>query len=275
MLENFRHVNSRNEVLDFLSLGIYVNENELRDYEWSVNTDNNSIISITRGVVRKTIPFIFYCSEEKANEIKNSFYEHFEIDVVNMNKGYFEINGYKYYCFLTKSKKSDYLSSKRLLRIDVEITTDKPFWVNEKSYTLNAYESERTISNAKRYSYFYPYSYNGQKGLINIINESIHECDAIIRMFGPAVNPFVKIGDVVYQINAIIDKNEYFEINTEDRTIFKISNFGSKLNAFMYRSNDRGNFFLKIPSGALRVTWNGLFKGDITLIDKRSEPKWI
>lgn len=275
MRDKFIHVNSQNEIIDFLSLGIYANSNELRDFEWTVNSNDNVITSMTRGIVKKTIPFLFYCNEKRANEIKNMFYEHFEIDVLTKQKGYFEINGYRYYCYLTRSKKSDYLYSKRQLRLSVEITTDKGYWIKEKEYVLNVFESERAISNAKKYAYSYPYSYSGQKGLINIQNDSIDECDAIIRMFGPATNPFIKIGDVVYQVNAIIDKNEYFEINTEERTVFKISNFGTKTNAFMYRSNSRANFFLKIPSGALRVSWNGSFKGDITLIEKRSEPKWI
>ena len=40
MLDKFTHTNSKGETLDFLSLGIFANENELRDYEWSYTTSS-------------------------------------------------------------------------------------------------------------------------------------------------------------------------------------------------------------------------------------------
>lgn len=276
MLEKFKHVNSQNHVLDFLSLGIYANANELRDYEWSVTSENDSITGLTRGVAKKTIPFVFYCSEEKANEIKNKFYEHFEIDILKQEKGYFEINGYRYYCFLTKSKKSDYFKSKRLLKLSVEVTTDRPFWIKETDYILydSKTDSNIAIIESKTYTYAYPYVYRKEKGMSNIINESFIEADAVIRMYGICTNPFIKIGDNLYQVNIILDANEYLEINTYNRTIYKISNYGTKTNVFNFRNKDY-NCFEKIPSGAVQVTWNGLFKVEIIIIDKRSEPLWL
>ena len=58
MRENLIHVNSRNEVLDFKKLGTLVNYNELRDYEWSYSSENNVITGFTKGIVKKTIPFV-------------------------------------------------------------------------------------------------------------------------------------------------------------------------------------------------------------------------
>ena len=124
MRENLIHVNSRNEVLDFKKLGTLVNYNELRDYEWSYSSENNVITGFTKGIVKKTIPFVFFTNEDKADEIKNKFYEHFDVDVLSKEPGYFKIGDYKYYCYLTKSKKTNYLIDKRYLELSVEITTD-------------------------------------------------------------------------------------------------------------------------------------------------------
>lgn len=81
MLDRIKHVNSNDEVLDFTSLGIYVNSNDLRDFEWQVKSNNNKITGFYKGIVTKTIPFVFIVNNDKADEIKDTFYEHFEIDV--------------------------------------------------------------------------------------------------------------------------------------------------------------------------------------------------
>ena len=70
--ENLIHINSKNEMLDFESLGISAESNDLRDFAWEYLTDNNTISSFSKGIATKTIPFIFHCDESKANEIKNN-----------------------------------------------------------------------------------------------------------------------------------------------------------------------------------------------------------
>lgn len=272
MLESFKHTNSNNETLDFLSLGIYANSNDLRDFEWTVSSDNNRITGFSKGVVKKTIPFIFYVSEDKANEIKNKFYEHFEIDVLRQSKGYFEINGYKYYCYLTKSVKSDYLNTKRLLQLKAEITTDDSYWVKETTKTINFGElSEST--DALKYSFTYPFIYRNLNS-VNITNDDFIESDGIIRIYGSAINPLLKIGDNIYQVNDSIDENEYIEIDTKNKTIYKYSKYGDMTNIFHLR-NKEYNVFKPIPNGQINVSANASFKADIVIIERRGEPKWI
>ena len=74
MRDRITHTNSKGEVFDFVELGIYINYNDLRDYEWEVMTDNNRITGFKRGIATKTIPFVFAVDEKKATEIKNAFY---------------------------------------------------------------------------------------------------------------------------------------------------------------------------------------------------------
>lgn len=273
MLENFKHVNSKNEVLDFLSMQIYANYNDLRDYQWSYTSSNNKITGFYKGIVKKTIPFVFYVDKEKANEIKNKFYEHFDVDVLNTKQGYFIINDYKYYCYATKSAKSNYLEDKRLLNIKLEITTDNPFWIKETTKSINFESMEgRAVSNILKYTYAYPFTYTGMNS-INYTNDSFVESDAIIRIFGACTNPLITINDNVYQINIVLLDGEYLEIDTANRTIYKYSIKGDKTNIFNMR-NKLYDVFKKVPSGSLVVGANDKFKVDIVITDKRGEPKW-
>lgn len=271
MLDKIIHVNSRNETLDFNSIGMYINSNSMRDYEWSVLSDNNRITGFEKGIVKKTIPFVFNVDYDKASELKNLFYEHFEIDVLNRQKGYFEINGYKYYCYLTKSVKSEYLINKSMLKLSIEVTTDEPYWIKEKTYSID-FLNATGETDALKYAFTYPFTYRGRES-INIQNDAFIESNAIIRIFGYAENPMIKIGENVYQLNCTIKENEYVEIDTMNKTIYHYSSVGDKTNYFSTR-NKEYDVFKPIPSGIANVSANEYFKIDIVIIESRGEPRW-
>ena len=270
MHEKITHTNSNNETLDFTALGILVNYNDLRDYEWGIKTKNDKITGFYKGVVKKTIPFVFCVDEHEADEIKNRFYEHFEIDVLQKRKGYFEINGYKYYCYAVKSVKSNYLIDKRLLYVNVGIATDDSYWIKETPYTADfSTSSSRTVT---KYPFTYSFTYSAPKS-VNIVNDTFTDTDAIIRIYGQCTNPIINIGDNTYQLYVTLNTGEYAEIDTFKRTITKYSVDGVCSNIF----NDRNKLhdtFRKIPQGSFDITTIGVEKVDVVLIDRRSEPKW-
>ena len=270
MRDVIKHTNSKNETLDFSSLGILVNYNDLRDYEWGVKTKNDKITGFYKGVVKKTIPFVFCVDEHAADEIKNRFYEHFEIDVLQKKKGYFEINGYKYYCFAVKSVKSNYLISKRHLHINVGIATDDSYWIKETPYTVDfSSSSARTVT---KYHFTYPFTYSAPK-TVSIVNDSFNDTDMIMRVYGTCTNPIVNISNNTYQLYLTLNAGEYAEIDTFKRTITKYSNNGVQSNIFDTRSKSYDTFE-KIPQGSFNVTTVGVVKVDIVLVERRGEPKW-
>lgn len=271
MLDRITHTNSNNETLDFTSLGIFVNYNDLRDFEWIVKSNNNRITGFYKGIVKKTIPFVFLVADQqKANVIKNQFFEHFEIDILKKEKGYFEINGYKYYCYAIKSTKSKYLIDKRLLYLSVEITTDDSYWVKETTFTADfSSSSTKTVT---KYPFTYPFTYSVPK-IVNIVNDSFIDTDMIMRIYGRCTNPIVNISDNTYQLYVTLNAGEYAEIDTFKRTITKYSSNGMQFNIFNTR-NKSYDTFKKIPQGSFDITTVGVDKVDIVFIERRGEPKW-
>lgn len=270
MLDRITHTNSNNETLDFTSLGIFVNYNDLRNFEWGVKSKNNKITGFSNGIVNKTVPFVFLVDQQKANEIKNRFYEHFEIDILKEEKGYFEINGYKYYCYAIKSAKSKYLIDKRLLYLDVGITTDDSDWIKETTYTADFILAQaKTIT---KYPFTYPFTYSTPKS-VNIFNDFFTDSHAVIRIYGRCANPIVNINNNTYQLYVDLNAGEYAEIDTFKKTITKYSSNGVQSNIFSSR-NKSYDTFKKIPQGSFDVTAVGAEKVDIVLIERRSEPKW-
>lgn len=271
MLDKFMHVNSKGEVFDFLEYNIIANYNNLRDFEWTVVQNNDRITSFQRKVTKKKIPFVFALNDKNPNEIKDKFFEHFEYDVVMNQPGYFVINDYRYYCYAIKSAKTEYLKSSKYLKITLETVSDKSYWKKETLHVLDFTKSENKESDSLTYSFTYPFTYRNTK--TSILNNTFMNNACIIRIYGEAVNPLVKIGDNVYQVNDRISDKEYIEINTDEKTIYKYSNFGEKTNLFDKR-NKNYDVFKQIQSGQNTVGVNSNFKVDIVLIEKRSEPKW-
>lgn len=273
MLDKFTHTNSKGETLDFLSLGIFANENELRDYEWSYTTsDANRIKRFYKGVVTKTIPFVFLVDTEQAEKIKDKFYEHFDIDVVTQKKGYFTINGYNLYCYAYKSVKSSYTTSKKLLNISLEIVTDEPQWKKETLYCFN-FEKGDDIDNELKYTFSYPFVYYSSINNAVLDNKSFIDSNMIIRIYGACINPILRIGNNVYSVSTTLKENEYLEIDTQNKTIFQFDNYGNATNIFNLR-NKTYDCFQPITSGQNVVSASDTFKVDIITVEYRGEPKW-
>ena len=277
MLERIKHINSVGESIDSYSSHIFMNYNDLRDFVWKVKRENDKIVGFEKGMETKTVPFYILCREDEADDLKDKFFEHFEIDVLSNKPGYFEINGYKFYCYSTESRKSEYLASKGCLKIDMKFETDQPSWIKETSYVLN-YESKKMMNamsaNPKRYTYTYPYKYTSNKKNLQVINDAIGKSDVIIRMFGPATEPFVNINGVMYKVMSSVIDGEYIEINTEKRTIIKYTEYGEKTNLYNFRAKETSDFFAKVPSGLLTITSSDMTSAEVVILEKRSEPKW-
>lgn len=269
------HVNSDRETLDLFSLGIYANYNNLRDFEWSVTSNNNIITGFERNIVSKSLPLVICCDENKATDIKNKLYEHFEKDVLNKKSGYFIINNYKFNCYVIRSIKSNYLISKRVLYVTLDIVSDEAFWTKETYYTLPRSNriATREINNIKKYTYQYPFTYSSLRN-VQVIDSGFASSDVIIRFFGYCENPYVNIKGKIYQVFYACERDEYIEINTKDRTVFKIGKLGEKTNIFNYRDKQFDDFFRKIEPGDNQVAWDGTYDVEIVVLERRSEPKW-
>lgn len=267
------HTNSEGETLDFLELGIYITEMSLRDYEWSYESENDIITKFTKGITSRTIPLAFYCDKSKANEIKNTFFEHFEKDIVNFEKGYFQLNDYKFYCYITKNEKDDYLEQANLLKIDVEITTDQPYWVKETTYQFGTYN--RLTDVGKIYSYTYDYTYGSEIGNANVaLDDALNDCNFKMIIYGSVNSPEITIGGWLYAFNVTLSSNEYLVIDSKNKTAIVVDSKGNETNVFNKRNFDYSPFE-KLKAGYSSVSWSGSFGFDIITYEERSEPKWI
>lgn len=127
--------------------------------------------------------------------------------------------------------------------------------------------------NGKGYPYDYPYDYAISLIRDNIMCDSTGSSDFRLLIYGEAVNPSVAIGGHIYTVNGTIAKGEILVIDSLNRTITLTTAQGNQVNWFDKRS--RADYiFEPIPAGKNSVTWSGDFGFDLTIIEKRSEPRW-
>ena len=133
MLENVRYVNSQGAELVFGENGIYVNENDLRDWEWSFSTEYGKISNFKRKASTKTLPVQIWAeSEEKGTEIRNRLHDLALVDISAGKPGRLYVGDCYLLCYITGSKKSGYLTSKRMMSVSLTISTSEDVWYQER-----------------------------------------------------------------------------------------------------------------------------------------------
>lgn len=273
MLEQLKYKNHLNEVFEFGKDGIFVDSNDLHDYEWAVTTKNDKIAALTRKVSKRQLPVKISCeTEEEGIAARNKLFEIAEKDVLAMKHGQIICGDYYFKCFVTKSQKKSYQQSKRIMEATLTLTTDYPYWVKETktAFSVNAATFSRNLD----YPYDYPFDYHSNLQNQPVTNTSFAASNFRLIVYGPCVNPTISIAGHTYKVNCTVGEGEYLTIDSSTKKIFVTGNTGETTNKFNSRNRD-SYIFEKIPSGNHTVAWDGSFGFDVILLEERSEPKWI
>lgn len=270
MLEKLIYKNHRNEEISIGHDGIYVRESDLHDYAWTVKSKNDRISSFKKGVVKKTIPIVIKCtSEEEGIRVRNSLFEAAEKDVLAMQYGRIIIGDYYLKCYVTGSKKSDYLKNKNHMQVSLTINTDMPFWIKE---TTTTFYDDTSGGEYLDYNSDFPMDYASTMHQKTLNNSNFIPSNFRMVIYGECVNPSITIAGHEYRVNVTVSANEYLTIDSAEKTIILTHTDGTTENYFHAR-NRASYVFEQIPTGISNVE-SGSFIFDITILEERSEPKW-
>ena len=276
MLEKFIFENHLGQRFDGLENGVFLNYNDLRDYSWSYDTINSRISRFYRPVKNRKIPLVVKCnSDEEAIAVKNRLHELAEADIEARIPGKIFVGDYYTNGYVTASAKTDYLINKRLCNITLTLTSDDPAWYREQTYAFTSDSGDVTsIGGGTDYPYDYPYDFalsmNGRKIVCDTTGKNAFK----LKIYGEATNPAVVIDGHIYAINGTVGKGESLLIDGVNKTVTLTTSTGAKINWFDKRGRE-SYIFEPIPAGQSVVSWLGTFGFDLTVIEKRSEPRWI
>ena len=271
MLDKFIFENHLGQRFEGLPNGVYLNYSDLRDYSWSFETINNRISRFYRDITERTIPLVVYCkSGDEAVTVMNRLHELAEADIVAKIPGKIYVGDYYTSGYITASVKSNYLIRRKYCKIELTLTSDDPTWYRERTYSF--FPTDNEFGGGVDYPHDYPYDYaislNGRK----IVSDSVGSSAFRMVFYGEVTNPTITINGHNYTVLGTIRKGETLVIDSVTKTI-TLTTFGKKTNWFDRRSRDE-YIFEPIPAGQSTVTWTGSFGFELTVIEKRSEPKW-
>ena len=270
ILLTLKYKNHLGETIDFGNKNYFTNSVGMRDYTWNYESDFNKIKSFNSScITTKTLTVSIYTDNDTDKySLFNSIFEIFEKDVLSKIPGKFYFGDYYYSGYVISSVKKEYMPSQNLLTLDLTIASDRNTWVYENLYTFT---KNQPIS-GHGYAYKYPYRYSSSN-LKTFFNTALIDSDFKLTIYGSCSNPVIYIGGHPYSVATEIENGEYLEVDSREKTIYKVQPDGAKTNAISYR--DRDNYiFKKIPSGVVPISWNNDFGFDITIYDERSEPLW-
>ena len=275
MLDKFIYENHLGQRYEGLPNGVYLNHSELRNYSWKYDTINSAISRFYRPITNRKIQLLV-CgySAEDAMTAMNRLVDLAESDLAAKIPGKIFIGDYYTTGYITSSKKKNYLIDKRLCNIELVMTSDDPAWYREKTHQFfPETESGGAIGGGTDYPFDYQYDYAYvMKGHEIVCNSSGSHAFRMV-IYGEAVNPSVSIGGHVYAINGTVSKGEILVIDSLNKTITLTTALGNRINWFDKRGR-KDYIFEPIPSGQNTVSWSGTFGFDLTVIEKRSEPRW-
>ena len=277
MLEQLKYKNHMNEVFEFGKDGIFVDMNELHDYEWAVTKKGSRIASLDRDVSKRKLPVIIICAtKEQGIAARNKLMEVVEKDVLAFKHGKIIIGDYYFKCFVTKSQKKNYLTTKRWMELTLTLTTDFPFWVKETTSVFGIPGSgtgNQGSGVGLDFGFDHPFDYTSSVEFKEITNTGFVASDFRMVIYGACQNPAININGHEYRVNCDVGSGEYLTIDSAAKKIYLTDNNGTTTNVFSHRSRD-SYIFQKIEPGKSHVSWVGEFGFDVTLLEERSEPKW-
>ena len=229
--------------------------------------------ALDRDIAKRKLPVVIICdTEAKGIAARNKLMEVVEKDVLAMKHGRIIIGDYYFKCFVTKSQKKNYLTTKRWMEVTLTLTTDFPYWVKEETF---AFRKNGEGSGGKNLDlpHDLPYDFFSGVGNGTFYNTGFVDTDFRMIVYGICSNPAVYVAGHLYQVECELAESEYLTIDSVAKKIYKTFNDGTTENLFNKR-NRESYVFKKIQPGSNPVTWEGDFGVDITLLEERSEPKW-
>lgn len=277
--------NNYNQSICFTEWPYMITGGDIFDSEWEKIENDDHIQGFEKNIQEKKLlidvsPVGMQTIAEAIDTLENVI----EKDVINCTPGKLYVGSSYMNCYGVKIMKDRWVNDLDSISVELTMETDYGYWINEtlcqfRKATETSSESE-AIGLDYEYDYEYEYRYGvSSDGVMQSIYNS-HYTDSGFKMiiYGPCINPAVRIAGHLYELKTTLYDGEYAVIDSssrysQDRAIYKVQIDGTKIDLFNSRNKD-SEIWKKIPSGRSNVTWNGGFGFDITLYSERGTPSW-
>lgn len=283
--------NNRGNRITLTELPYAMNIEPLLDYSWAYTTRDrrrgSRVAGFNKGVASKPLTvFVLASSVEERNAAIDEFNNVIEVDIYDGKPGRIWFNDWFTYGYIVSSSNSKWQYENGIIRKDVSFVREEESWfhvITSRSYNnleiqqswedgIKDYELNEDTEKVG-YDYEYDYGVDGYS-FTNIVNPNPLGCDFVINISGPALNPNIRIGQTIINVNVEIPDGAYLTVDSTEKTITLNYADGTQLNAFGARNLDY-YIFQPIESGHNAIVWSGDYNWELEMIEERSEPRWL
>lgn len=255
-----------------LNAGIYVGKpNDIFSREWDYKLGYRALATASRGA-RKVSFNAFFADMAQADAFRRCA----DTDMQKGTPGTIHVNGWFQRCFVVASEVDgigdDFFAAKLTLVLLDGV------W---RRGTTTAFVS---VQGSADYEFLdlphdLPYDLGATPPQQYAINPGYSGSPAKFVVYGPAVNPSVRLAGNLYQVDVTVPDGGYMDIDPLRRTVTVVAADGTTMDAFSkaHRGSGAGSgeyIFERVPVGTSEISWDNSFGFDLTLYEEEGEPAW-
>lgn len=255
-----------------LNSGVYVGKpNDLFSHEWDYDIGYRALATASRGA-RKVSFKAFFADMVQADAFRRCA----DTDMQKGTPGTIHVDGWFQRCFVVASEVDgigdDFFAAKLTLVLLDGV------W---RRGTTTAFVP---VQGSADYEFLdlpqdLPYDLGATPPLQYAINPGYSGSPAKFVVYGPAVNPSVRLAGNLYQVDVTVPDGGYMDIDPLRRTVTVVAADGTTMDAFSkaHRGSGAGSgeyIFERVPVGTSEISWDNSFGFDLTLYEEEGEPAW-
>lgn len=255
-----------------LNAGIYVGKpNNLFSREWDYKIGYRALATASRGA-RKVSFKAFFADMAQADAFRRCT----DSDMQKGTPGTIRVDGWFQRCFVVASEVDDIGSDFFMAKLTAVLLDGVWFRGTTTAFV--------PVQGSDDYEFLdlphdLPYDLGATPPQQYAINPGYSDSPAKLIVYGPAVNPSVRLAGNLYQVDVTVPEGGYMDINPLRRTVTVVAADGTTMDAFSkaHRGSGAGSgeyIFERVPAGTCEVSWDNSFGFDLTLYEEEGEPAW-
>ncbi len=277
---NIYYLGAQNsEKVDFCSWPYMVTGGDIFDGEYDEVEEDEHIQEFERKITDRTLNIEIRATGASTIQRAVDYLEEVaEKDIISVSPGKLYVGNSYLKCWLTGTSKDRWVNDLDSISNELTILSDYPYWITEEKFSFLRQEQSGEISPWLEYPYDVPYEYTKVRNIQYIQNSNYTDSGFRMIIYGPCINPLVRVAGHIYELKTTLYDGEYAIIDSstrysKDRKIVKVKIDGTQEDIFNSR-NTESEIWKKIPAGRSIVSWNGDFGFDIILFNERGTPRW-
>lgn len=268
------YTNSKNDTISLgKESGVWLDENELFNYEWDYVTAQRKLVAISRDVVEIPVKLLFLNGFD--DSVINRFLQVMDYDARMKSPGTLSVNGYERKGVFVSASTEDYMYKQGLMYREMRFLALEQDWTRRYVETIKPTTTSTEVQ--LKYPHDYPHDYGGSPAPQQFNNPSAFPSEFLLRIYGPCSDPYLIINGNLYAVNCTVVDGGFLVIDSTNReAIYNYNAAGVAQNVFdaatMGAEGSGSYIYELIQPGINSISWPNNFKIDIEMLESVSVP---